>query len=192
MTNSEYKRRLHELIYTCETNQRYHQRLEWRFGWADKSLKIVVGLLAFFGAVLAAPGLPSSWAWAGFIVAGFSAAFAVALNVIPVGATEKTHGELFRLWSDLLTDALQEEHKTCDKVDNGEAAKAQDERLSELIGKKESLNASESAAWQGLLLECMEDVNERRWGGGVRTAQQVEAERARREEQNRGPTVSAC
>jgi hypothetical protein len=191
MTNSEYQKRLYELIYTCEMNQLYHQILEWRFGFADKALKIIVGILAVAGAVLAVPGLPSSWAWTGFYVAGLSAAFAVALNVIPIGDKEKIHGELFRLWTDLLKDALQEEHKTCEKDEGKEAHALHDSRLRELLAKKESLNASESAVWKNLLLRCQGDVNERRWGEGVRTFEQAEAERARRESAQ-ATTSSAC
>ncbi len=190
MTNSEYQKRLYELTHTCEMNQLYHQILEWRFGFADKTLKIIVGILAVAGAVLAVPGLQATWAWTGFYVAGLSAAFAVALNVIPVGDKEKTHGELFRLWSDLLNDALQEEHKTCEKDEDKEAQALHNSRLGELLAKRELLNASESAAWPKLLLRCQGDVNERRWGEGIRTFEQAEAERARRE--NAQATTSAC
>ena len=189
MTNSEYRKRLHDLLFTCEMNQLYHQTLEWRYGLLDKALKIMVGVLAASGAVLAVPGQPASWSWAGFIVAGLSAAFAVALNVVPVGDREKAHGGMFRLWSDLLKDALQEEHKTCEKDTEKDAQKIHDERLCELIGKKESLNASESAAWPRLLLKCLGDLNERRWGEGIRTFEQAEEERARRQGQT---TASVC
>jgi hypothetical protein len=190
MTNNEYQTRLYELINICEINQLYHQRLEWRFGFADKALKIIVGVLAVAGAVLAVPGIPTSWTWAAFIVASLSAVFAVALNIIPVGDKEKSHGEMFRLWSDLLKDALQEEHKTCEMESGKDVPKSVDEHLRELIGKKECLNASESAAWPKLLLRCQGDVNERKWGDGIRTFEQAEEERARRE--SGSPTTSAC
>jgi hypothetical protein len=197
MTNAEYQKRLHELICTCEMNQLYHQRLEWRYVVADRLLKIAVGILAVVGAVLAMPetttaGPPTVWACIGFVAACLSAAFAVALNVIPVGDTAKTHGEMFRLWSDLLKDALQEEHKTCEAEADGAVRKAHDDRLCELIAKKETLNASETAAWPKLLLRCQGDVNERRWGEGIRTAEEVETERSRRESQVREATTSAC
>lgn len=178
MTNAEYQKRLHELAFTCEMNQLYHQTLEWRYGVGDKALKITVAILAIIGAVLAVPALDQPlWAFALAIAAAVAA---VILNVFPVGETAKEHGEMFHAWGDLHADAMQEEHKMCEKDGDKDAQRAHEERLRELVTKKEALNNAETAAWPKLLLKCQGDVTERLWGDGIRTKEQAESEQARR------------
>jgi hypothetical protein len=152
MTYGEYKRRLHELKFTCGMNMRYHHCLEWRWGMADKIVRIIVGVLAIFGLVYAVPDFLNPLS--GLIIAVVSLVAAAVLNIVPVGDREKHHGELFRLWGDLRSDAVQEEHKTCESEDDKEANKPRFERLCELVQKSDALNSVESAPWKGLLKKC--------------------------------------
>src|SRR5439155_12646904 len=98
---------------------------------------IIVGILAIVGAIVAVPSLDLPRP--GFIIGLISVVAVIILNVLPVGDWAKTHGEMFRLWSELRKDAGQEEHRACE---NGEDVREHaSDRLCELIGKMESLNA---------------------------------------------------
>src|SRR5437899_2431204 len=92
MTNSEYKRRLHHVVFTCGINHRYHHTLEWVWGAVDKGIRVGVGVLAIVGLVLAVPSFVDSMV--GFYVAIASVVVALALNIVPVGDWEKFHGEM--------------------------------------------------------------------------------------------------
>src|SRR5262249_9621423 len=83
---------------------------------------------------------------------------------IPVGDWEKTHGEMFRLWSDLRKDALILEHRTCDVKCDAHVDPYCAERLAELVSKTESFHAQEPLAYKSLLDECKEDENEANTG----------------------------
>jgi hypothetical protein len=183
MNNTDYKLKLHELKITCGINQRYHQYLEWRLWLADKLIRIVVGALAVGGLVLAVPGMSFS-PDAGLWVAIVSLVAALVLNIIPVGDWEKTHGELFRLWSYLRKDVVQNELKTWDAEDDKDATKAASEHLCELTLKAADLDTQEPAPWLGLLKRCQGDELESTWGEGIRTPQEVERERLRREQES--------
>jgi hypothetical protein len=177
MTKDEYCKRLRNVVFTCTANQRYHQILERRWTFLDRAIRIIVGVLAIVGAIIAVPSLdlPKS----GFIIGIISVVAAVILNVLPVGDWAKTHGEMFRLWSELRKDAAQEEHKACDVCETN-VPDAMSDRLCELVGKMESLNADEPAPFKKLLIRCFEDENEAEWGPGIRTNAQVASERERR------------
>jgi hypothetical protein len=175
MTNSEYYQRLRAVRYTCSVNQRYHQILEWRRGFADRAIRILVGILAITGAIFAVPQMDRPWL--GFWVAVVSAVFATVLNIVPVGDWQKFHAQMFQRWSDLQREATVEEFKMCER--EGEIPAHCVERLQELLSEMESLHAMEPAPSFRLLNRCQEEENEREWGKGIRTSQQVEQERAR-------------
>lgn len=173
MTNQEYGDKLAKLRSTAGMNTRYHQRLEARFDWIDRGVRILVAVVAVAAVVLAVPPLATAW-WS-FGVAAVAAALAVALNVIPVVEWAKLHGELFRSWSELRKDTLAEEHKA-------DAVTAPDhhqlERLLELTAKAGTLDATEPFADEKLLRHCQGDEYEAEYGPNVRTsAQAKEAKR---------------
>lgn len=175
MTNTEYKRRLDELIFTCGMNCRYHQILKQRFGRWDRGIRIAVGVLAIAGLVVAFPEtVPATM---GLTVAVLALAVAVVLNIIPVGDWSRDHAELFRLWSDLRRDAVLEEHETCEAEEDKEAAPFRFRRLCELDGKAEALHAAEPAPHRHLLDRCYGDELESVWGKGIRTPEQAEERR---------------
>src|SRR5712692_1310115 len=183
MTNGELKNRLDDLIYQCGMNQCYHQRTAAVLGRWDKGIRITIGILAVVGLVLAVPTLKISKidvGTTGLVTAIVSLVAAVILNIVPVGDREKLHGELFRLWSELLKDATVEECKVCEAVSDDSADEHAFDRLKELLSKAGSLNADEPAPNESRLRRCQEDENERRWGEDIRTSADVEAEGTRR------------
>lgn len=97
MTNEEFLDRQYHISVIAGMNQRYHQDRSSLFAWWDRGLKIAVGLLAVAGSVLAFSG-PE---WLSILIACVAAAFAIVLNVVPVGDWHCHHVELFRRWSDL-------------------------------------------------------------------------------------------
>jgi hypothetical protein len=186
MDCEEYHRRLYEVKYIARMNSRFHQYLASRYEWQDKAIRIVVALFAIAGLIFAVPKFetlcPESVGicvpWTGFVVAIISIFVAGALNIVPIVEKAKLHGELFRAWSELSQDAAVQEHRTCD-TDKVPAHIA--DRLEELVVKMESLHAEEPFADEKLLLKFQGDENERTWGNGIRTYEQVEAERIRRD-----------
>jgi hypothetical protein len=171
LTYYEYKRQLETLRCTCAMNQLYHQKLEWRYGIADKSIRVAVGAFTVVGLILAVPGV--NYPITGLILAVVAAIAGVALNVVPVADREKVHGELFRLWSDIRADAEREEIKTRESSDDGEVVAWRAERLCDLCSKAEDMSARESAAWVSLLKACDGDALMQLFG--VRTREELRA-----------------
>ena len=191
MTNRELKDRLDDLIYTCGMNARYHQQTAANRGSWDKGIRITVGILAVAGLVFAVPNLKMGTLdvpLVGLFVAIISLVVAVILNIVPVGDREKLHGELFRMWSELRKDAEMEEYKVCEADPDAQAPEHSFERVRELAGKSLALDADEPEPNKKRLELCQGDENERRWGEGIRTNAQVEAERKRRFECQRQTT----
>jgi hypothetical protein len=60
MTNDEYCCRLHELVFTCAMNQRYHQILARRWRLTDRAVRIAVLVMAVLGLVLTIPDFASA------------------------------------------------------------------------------------------------------------------------------------
>jgi hypothetical protein len=180
MTTDEYCARLHEVVFTASANAAYHQELQARYQRSDKAIRIIVAILALIGVILAVPGFAIPHVdvgWVGFVVAIFSVAMAMVLNIVPVSERAVLHGEMFRAWSALRKDGVLEQHKArnCDEV-----ADHRCERLGELIGDLESLHAMEDPEGDDkLLLRCQEDENERLWG--VRTNEEVQKKRIAQE-----------
>jgi hypothetical protein len=192
MTNAEFKKRIYELRYIAEVNLRYHQLLEWRWGAADKSVKVAVMVLAIAGTVLAAPKLEVAGIdipMTGFVVAILSLLAAAVLNIAPVGDRQTFHGKLFQLWGNLLREASALETTTCEKDVENAANHHHCNRLIDLLDTMRSLDTMEPAPWGALLLRCQEDQNEKVWGAGIRTNEQIETERTKRIADNR-PTLA--
>lgn len=185
MNKVEYDQRLRNIIYTCGVNVRYHQIVSSRWSYVDRGIRILVGILAIGGAILAVPKLDCPWL--GFWIAVLSALAAAILNILPVGDWEKKHLQLSQGWSDILKTANAEEFKTCCLEDQPDAHRF--ERLHELLAEMESLNAMEPTPWDRLLNRCQEEENEREWGKGIRTFEQVEQERARRLAQSQATSL---
>src|SRR5579871_2144729 len=172
MQKDEYCRRLHEVKWTAGVSARYHQKLEYIFGWLDKGVRISVAVVALAAVILAVP--PLELHWPSFWVAVLAAVLAVALNVIPVVEKEKFHGEMFRAWSELRKAAVLEEHKTCEC----DAADHHVERLAELFGEMESLNAEDPFPYGWLQKKCEEAENLSEYGtkdGKVSTSSSASA-----------------
>ncbi len=177
MTNEQCAAKLYDVRFTAGFNQRYHQICEWRYGIADKSVRIAVGVLAI--ASLVATAMRGGWlADHSLGVSVIALIAAIILNVIPLGEREKFHGELFHRWTDLRKDAELQ----LVRVD---AAKEMDvaddhicERLRELIARCNDIDAQEPAPFRKLLRRCEDDERESEWG--VRTTKEVERERKKR------------
>lgn len=152
MTYYEYKHRLRELRVTCVMNLEYHHDLEDCYGRQDKNVRVAVGALAVIGLVLSVPGV--SFPLSAFAIAIVTTIAAVALNIISIGDREKTHGELFRLWSDMLADANREEFRTYENDEDGEVHALRAERLNDLCWKVSALSSREPVAQRKLLDHC--------------------------------------
>lgn len=85
--------------YIASFNQRYHTKMARFWAIADRSIRVVVGVLATisFGLTLAS----NSAVGVAVSVAFLSALAAILVNVVPFGEWEKTHRDLFRRWTDL-------------------------------------------------------------------------------------------
>jgi hypothetical protein len=179
MTIVECRRHLWELKFTAGVNQRYHQRLESWFGALDKSVRIAVGVLAVLSFWTAFPNAspPGAAFWIG--LSGVIAA--LVLNVIPIGVREKFHGEMFRGWSDLRSDADRLEIKVADKDPDDNAPQAVVEFLMDAIRQEQQLHSQEPSPFRWLLVQCEQDERESLYGEGLRTNAQIEEERKRRE-----------
>ena len=176
MNPHEFQQKVWELTQTAAINQRYHQRLEWWWGAADKLVRILVGILAVASLVVTIAG--SDFQTSAVVIGFASVIAAIVLNVIPLGDREKFYGEMFRRWSDFRKDAEKLGRYLSES--NDKPSKADIELLRELEGKQHALDADEPAPWRRLLRESQEDQNESIWGEGIRTPEQVEAERSRR------------
>jgi hypothetical protein len=178
MTNAECKLKIYDLIATCSVNQRFHQKMSWRWGLADKAVKIIVALVAIAALITALGG--KYWeTWSiGFTV--IAAIAAVILNVVPFGEHEKFYHEMFHLWSHLRIDVEMFDTKIEHQKNQSDPHLI--ERFAELKVKEHTLNCLEPAPSRSLLRKCQEDHNESIWGRNIRTPEQVEAERTRREQ----------
>ena len=152
MTAYEHNYNLTNLRTTCAMNELYHQRMESRCQWWDRSIRIAVMVLAIAGLILAVPDLTN--AWIGFGVGIIALIAAAILNIVPVGDWAKHHGEMFRLWCDLRGDADREHLKTCDMGTEEKVKEPRSERLEDLWGKVATLNAAQTSPQERLLNDC--------------------------------------
>lgn len=188
MTRAELIAKLKELEGYASINQRYHQAMADRWGRRDRALKITLGFLTVFGfAISVAPpssmNAAESWTpwvlWFGGLVLGFlSLLAAVALNVAPMVSIERAHAAAFARWTYLFQD-ITTLRANVDLVKDSELRWLA-KRVPELTAKISEIEREESAPDEVLMLKCQEDENEYRWGAGIRTHEQVIAERDRR------------
>lgn len=179
MTFNELQAELHTLRCTCDINQRYHQSLAWWWKLGDRTLKIVVALVAT--AALAAEFGGETFHHLAIWLSAVAAVLAVVLNVVPLGEIEKFYDELFRSWSELRTDIETLIVKNHDNYSDSKVPTHLHERLAEMRAKQFALNSREPDPYRRLLEKCQEDSNQSIWGPGIRTTEEVEAERAKRE-----------
>ncbi len=179
MTIQECRDQLWELKFVAGTNQRYHQRLEWWRGLADKCVRIAVGVLAVWGFYLGLKG--SDYAGVAEIVAVLSMMVAVVLNVIPTADREKFHGEMFRCWSGVSakTDMLWSKISAKGPEDNSGDRIC--EKLEDILWDEKQLHSEEPAPFRRIFQWCEADQRERMYGAGLRTAEAVEKERIARQ-----------
>src|SRR5260370_1717139 len=162
MTNQEFRRRLHKLIFTCGQNHRYHHYLERLWGVTDKVIRGLVAMLAIIVTILAVPGADSPPT--GLVIAIFAPVVAAILNIVQVGDWEKFHGEMFRLWSDLQSDAEIEEHKLSHLGAVADIPEVFFDRFIDLTNKANNLHLAEPKGWKWLLKKCYEDQMESEYG----------------------------
>lgn len=158
--NIKFDDKQYHLSVTAGMNQRYHQaRAHWWICW-DRGCKILVGILAVAGAVLAfAPLFHAGLAFdiVGVVVACLAAVFAVILNVIPYAEWAGLHRELFQKWSD-----LREEIDSLLFEVNGEPTGKNFERLRQLDAKVHRICAAEPGGIKSLIDTCYaEEVRSR-------------------------------
>lgn len=179
MQTPEFRQSLHELKYTAQVNQRYHQLKQKEMWCYDKSVKIGVAVLAMFA--LLAVFLPHELKGIEVAVASAAALAAIALNVVPVGEWMMEYGEMFRSWCDLLLTADQLEMKAKEFGETDVVPAHLLDRLQDLGTRRNQLDAMEKAPDDALLLRCQGDVNERLYGKGVRSHAQVTKQPAEEE-----------
>jgi hypothetical protein len=177
MKISDFQHELHELAYTGEVNQRYHQIKQRQMWWWDKAVKIGVAVLAVVALVTAFLG--DELKLLEQAAASVAAVAAIVLNVIPVGEWETHYGELFRAWSDLLLGAEKLELKARELDAEAPVHNYLLEQFADLRGQACQLDATEHAPDDKLLDRCQGDINERAYGSGIRTYEQAMAVHAK-------------
>ena len=166
---------LYDLSFTAGMNQRYHQ-IEWTASAnIDNTFRIAVAVLAVLSTVASIysafkgdKSVASPW-WVAKVtynrvsvaLAIGSLAVAVWLNITPSGSDVVYHSDLFRRWSELRRDAdnlmFAVEH-----APEGELPGALEERIQELLARKNQINSIEYAADEELLTKCYEAENRAR------------------------------
>jgi hypothetical protein len=154
MTYQEFQDKLHELNCTCDINQRYHQKMAWRWKAADRTIKVLVAFVAILALAAEIAGEP--WHVQAIWLAGIAAALAVFLNVVAFGEVERFYDELFHGWADLRVDVENQQVKSHEDSSQ-EVPDYLIDRLTEMRTKQHSLNAKEPAPWRGLLEKCQKE-----------------------------------
>jgi hypothetical protein len=141
---------------TAGMNQQFHQTLASFWTWCNRFVQIAVACLAVTALCLSFTDEPH---WIERSIAALAAAFAIALNVLPLGDWVQEHYELFRRWTDLREeiDDLQ-----CDG-DRPKPAAIED--LRKLRAKVHRIGAAESGLGvlaRRLLKKCEIEEKKRR------------------------------
>lgn len=187
MKTEEAKDLTWELVMTCDINQRYHQRLTWRWKVADKAAKIAVALTASlaFAAAFFDHDLKTLERW----LAALALVVAVLLNVTPFGEYEKFYERMFLGWSKLRRCADSFSLKLED-VGEETVPVFLAEKFLEMKNEMNLLHSEEPAPWRPLLIRCQEESNESVYGEGCRTVQDIEVKK-REQSPTSGQTTSA-
>lgn len=160
MTIDEYRNELLKIEYICGMNQKYHQRLQWRWGMGEKAVKVILAMCAVVGLIHTISDIAPIWIAVALGIA--STVAALVLNVAPLGDRENDHHDMFSRWSDLRGDVEVEAIKVVRNSRSDKPGEAAIERLEELTAKKNNLHASESCAFPKLLLKCQQAENRSR------------------------------
>lgn len=177
MKASDFRLDIYKLTYTAEVNQRYYQ-LKYTSMWRwDKIIKVSVAALAMLATVCVF--LPHEYKMLEFAIAFLAAILAIVLNVIPIGEWMVEHGEKCRCWNDLYICADKLRMMTRDIPDDESVPSYLLDHLHDLGAKQYQLD-DEHTGDEALLGRCQEDVNQRMYGGNVRTYEEAVAEHARR------------
>lgn len=171
MKRDDCDRMIHDLGFTAVVNQRYHQILEWRWATLDRLMRILIGVLAAFGVLLAALGSP--WGTLSLVVPMAALIAAILLNILPFGEIQRFYRDLFRRWSDLRQEVELARMAVRD-LQGQDVPEHLFQRLQSLMQRKAAILADEPAAWRGLLIRCQEETTESIWGKGIRTPEQVQ------------------
>lgn len=134
-------------------NQRYHQHEASVNGSLDMWAKVVTAMLAMagFGLALAAPLAKNEVVdWSGVLVSVLAAIAAIYLNVMPFGAKEKEHVDLFRRWTDLREDVDRLEFD----LGSGEPSELLSAQLAEMDAKLHRICGAEPLANAKLWRAC--------------------------------------
>jgi hypothetical protein len=167
------------LSYTAEVNQRYYQLKKTTTWRLDKGFKIGVALLAVTAALFVF--LPHDLKWLEVVSAILAVAMAIVLNVIPVGEWMTEYGEMCHSWNSLFIEIDRLKMRTRD-IANEEAIPAHyEESLIDMNARQYELD-QDHAADDALLVRCQEEVNNRMYGGDVRTYEQAVIENDKRAE----------
>ncbi len=155
MQARDAKNNMFELSVTCGMNVRYHQAYEDFWGKWDRAVKVAVVILTVIGLLFSVPDFVSPVA--ALIVGIISATVALVLNVINFGDWEKEHAKMFRLWSDLRSDAELMEFKIASKEEGGTIQPHLVERIAEIRIKANNLHAAERMPNHSFLHTCYHD-----------------------------------
>lgn len=176
MQAAAFRRELRVVTYTAQMNALYQQRVAWWWWVGDKITKVAVGVLAALALAAAIFGDHTL----DVIAASLALVPAIILNVIPLGEKEAEYKHLFRAWTGLHRDSDKLSLKVANLGDDAKVPEHLVEQLGEALSRLHDIGAEEPAPWEWLIVKCQEEINEREWGKGIRTYQQVEAERQRR------------
>jgi hypothetical protein len=155
--------------YVAHMNKLYHQIMSWRYGVLDRTIRVLVGILAigsFTASLLAYPNAPFPIGAANALLLSFaSMSAAIVLNVVPVGDFYKRSNESYRSWTTHSSrwENLENRFYTTTSPDLAEFLR----EVNELTTEKNHVESSESAAWPRLLARCQEKANATFFGDDV-------------------------
>lgn len=134
-------------------NQRYHQHEASLNASRDLWAKVATAMFAMIGVSLALAGAMTVSGvidWLGVTFSAIAAVAAIFLNVLPYGAREKEHVDLFRRWTDLREDIDRLEFELGD----GSPTPPLAEQLQTLESKLHRICGAEALANQRLWRQC--------------------------------------
>ncbi|WP_425618043.1 hypothetical protein NA78x_001736 [Anatilimnocola sp. NA78] len=179
--------------YRASINQDYHECFVWGYGWADRGLKIVLGLVACVSFMLSAydygakhagntiqtPDVAKSAdsvAWWGVAFGLFSLVVAVGLNISPLDRNEQHHAKILARWNELYKDVSNAMLRL--KFADESALAAIKDRLPDFLERQSNIEMDEPPIWRWVMDYAQCNENERNFG--VRGDKEAEAVRASR------------
>lgn len=189
MEKENLKNSVWELSFTASMNQDYYQTLTFYTAFLDRTVRIVVGILAVFSLIVACVPDWGSWSVPLAIV---SLVAALVLNIVPLQNYERKFAQLYQQWTDLrahlqrfeirvfgqvleATFMISSKGLLLEKVSPVDARDFQD-----LTNERHRIEADEFWDWDWLNRKCQRVERQRRWGPQIETYEQEIAEIARR------------